>query len=136
MIILHISVPKIRIRWYIQFLRYGVQQTDKQKKWHREAGGPPKNHTHMKKVGHTSEFLFGIYWWTWKTTLLKNCRNGPIKNVKILIFETGLSMNILLVGDKSPVQRSFFKNSKGNLFPTLKFLGGLYTSCNFVIIFF
>ena len=19
----------------------------------------------MKKVGHTSEFLFGIYWWTW-----------------------------------------------------------------------
>ena len=66
----------------IQSLRYGVQQTDKQKKWHREAGGPPKNHTHKKKVGHTSEFLFGIYWWTWKTTLLKNCRNGPIKNVK------------------------------------------------------
>ena len=26
-----------------------------------------KNHTHVKKVGHTSEFLFGIYWWTWKT---------------------------------------------------------------------
>ena len=27
-----------------------------------------KNHTHVKKVGHTPEFLFGIYWWTWKTT--------------------------------------------------------------------
>ena len=26
-----------------------------------------KNHTHVKKVGHTSEFLSAIYWWTWKT---------------------------------------------------------------------
>ena len=25
-----------------------------------------KNHTHVK-VWHTSEFLFGIYWWNWKT---------------------------------------------------------------------
>ena len=25
-----------------------------------------KSHTHVKKVGHTSVFLFGIYWWTWK----------------------------------------------------------------------
>ena len=24
------------------------------------------NHTHVKKVGHTSEFHFGIYWWTLK----------------------------------------------------------------------
>ena len=23
----------------------------------------------MKKVGHTSEFLFSIYWWTWKTII-------------------------------------------------------------------
>ena len=72
-----------------------------------------KNHTHVKKVGHTSEFLLGIYWWTWKTTIywkithkagctseflfgiywwtsknysLKNCWSGPIKNVRILIF--------------------------------------------------
>ena len=28
-----------------------------------------KNHTHVKKVAHTSEFLFGIWWWTWKTTI-------------------------------------------------------------------
>ena len=26
-----------------------------------------KNQTHVKKVGHTSKFLFGIYWSTWKT---------------------------------------------------------------------
>ena len=37
------------------------------------------NHTHVKKVGHTPEFLFGIYWWTWKATIhLKNCWSGPI----------------------------------------------------------
>ena len=29
-----------------------------------------KNHTHVKKVEHTSEFPFGIYWWT-----LKNPKN-------------------------------------------------------------
>ena len=41
----------------------------------------------MKKVGHTSEFLFAIYWWTWKTNnYLKNCWSGPIKNKIILIF--------------------------------------------------
>ena len=37
----------------------------------------------------------------------------------------GLSMNILHVGNKSPVQRGFFKNNSGNLLPTLRFLGGL-----------
>ena len=30
-----------------------------------------KNLTHAEKVGHTSEFLFGTYWWTWKTTIKK-----------------------------------------------------------------
>ena len=39
------------------------------------------------KVGHTPEFLFDIYWWTWKTTIYwKNCWSGPIKNVSIFIF--------------------------------------------------
>ena len=42
-----------------------------------------KNHTHVKKVGHNSEFLFG--------ELLMNLKNnyslsGPIKNVRILIL--------------------------------------------------
>ena len=46
-----------------------------------------KNRTHMKKVGHTSEFLFGIYWWSWKTNnYWKNCWSGPIKNKIISIF--------------------------------------------------
>ena len=40
-----------------------------------------KNHTHVKKVGQTLEFLFGIYWWTWKTNNhQKNCWSSPIKN--------------------------------------------------------
>ena len=30
-----------------------------------------KNQTHVEEVGHTSEFLFATYWWTWKTTLFK-----------------------------------------------------------------
>ena len=48
-----------------------------------------KNETHVKKVGHTSEFLFNIYWWTFlkKTTIyLKNCWIGPMKNMRISIF--------------------------------------------------
>ena len=40
-----------------------------------------KNHTHVKKIGHNSEFLFGIYWWTWKTNYLKNCWSGSIKTI-------------------------------------------------------
>ena len=27
-----------------------------------------KKITNVKKVGHTQKFMFGIYWWTWKTT--------------------------------------------------------------------
>ena len=44
-------------------------------------------------------------------------------------------MNILCMSNKSPVQKVFFKNSTGDLLPTLRFLGGLYNFCNFVIIF-
>ena len=42
-----------------------------------------KNHTHVK-VGHISEFLFGIYWWTWKTNICrpkKKQNNFTIYNV-------------------------------------------------------
>ena len=42
-----------------------------------------KNHTQVK-VGHTSEFLLDINWWTWKTTIKRTVE--PIKNVRILIF--------------------------------------------------
>ena len=31
-----------------------------------------KNHTHVKKMGHTSEFPFGIYWWTLENPKSKN----------------------------------------------------------------
>ena len=50
-----------------------------------------KNHKQLKKVGHTSKFSFGIYWWTWKTTTYllkkllkradKKCKNFNIYNV-------------------------------------------------------
>ena len=44
----------------------------------------------VKKVGHISEFLFGIYWWTWKTTNTKllKCANRRCnkKNVIFTIF--------------------------------------------------
>ena len=30
-----------------------------------------KNHKHVKNVGQNSKFLFGVYWWSWKTNLFK-----------------------------------------------------------------
>ena len=44
-----------------------------------------ENHTHVKKMGHTLEFLFGIYWWTWKTTFKKMLKwtNKKCKNFNI-----------------------------------------------------
>ena len=36
-----------------------------------------KKHTHVKKVGHTSEFPFGIYWWT-----SKNPKNQNFEKMK------------------------------------------------------
>ena len=43
---------------------------------------------------------------------------------------TGLSMNILHMGDKLPMQQGFFTNSTRDLLPALDFLGGLYNFCN------
>ena len=39
----------------------------------------------MKKVGHTSEFLFSIYWWAWKTIIKKTdkCANKKCENFNI-----------------------------------------------------
>ena len=50
------------------------------------------------------------------------------------VINTGLSVNILHAGYKTPVQRGFFTNSVSDLPPTLGFLCGLYNFCNFVII--
>ena len=52
-----------------------------------------------------------------------------------VLYIPGLSMNILHAGSQSSVQRGFFKNSMGNLLPTIRFLVGLYNFCNFAIIF-
>ena len=41
----------------------------------------------------------------------------------IYIYISGLSMNILHTGDKSPVDRGFFTNSVLDLLPALGFLG-------------
>ena len=46
---------------------------------------------------------------------------------------SGLSMNILSVGDKSLVEKGFFSNSAADLLPALGFLGGLYNFCSFII---
>ena len=49
-----------------------------------------------------------------------------IKNTGVVV--AGLSVNIVHVGNKLPMQRGFFKNNVGNLLPALRFLG----SCNLV----
>ena len=54
----------------------------------------------------------------------------------MIILYAGLSMNILRVGDKSPMQWDFFTNSAGDLLPAIEFLGRLYNFCNLVIIFY
>ena len=41
-----------------------------------------KNHTHVKKMGHTSEFHFGIYWWT-----MKNLKNQNFEKMKKKLLE-------------------------------------------------
>ena len=48
----------------------------------------------------------------------------------VLVLLAGLSINILLAGQKSPKQ-DFFKNSAANISPASRFLGRLYTFCNF-----
>ena len=47
-----------------------------------------KSHTCEEGGAHLFHlFLFGIYWWTWKTIIyLKKLLNWAIKNVRILLF--------------------------------------------------
>ena len=54
----------------------------------------------------------------------------------VWVICAGLSMNILHLNDKSPVQRAFFNNTAGDLLPALRFLSRLYNFSNFAIIFF
>ena len=48
-----------------------------------------KNHTHVKKMGHTSEFPFDIYWWT-----LKNLKNQNFEKKKKKIAEDIIILHI------------------------------------------
>ena len=57
------------------------------------------------------------------------------QTLQALLLISGLSMNILCMCNKSPMQTGFFTNNAVDLLPTLGFLGGLYNFCNFVIIF-
>ena len=66
-----------------------------------------KNLTYVK-VEHTSEFLFGSYWWTWKQTF-KNCWSGPIKKQNNLIF------TMLHFLQKSKKKNFFWENKKKHL---------------------
>ena len=56
-------------------------------------------------------------------------RQSPKWTSQNSMITTGLSMNILHAGNKLFMQRGFFKNSAGRLFPTLSFLGGLHNFC-------
>ena len=55
--------------------------------------------------------------------------------VQELIGRGSSGLSVLQRGDKSPMQKDFFKNM-GDLLPTLRFLGRLYNFCNFVIYIF
>ena len=43
-----------------------------------------KNYTHVKKVGQTSEFPFGIYWWTLKNQIKSEFWRNEKKKKKML----------------------------------------------------
>ena len=55
--------------------------------------------------------------------------------VQELIGRGSSGLSVLQRGDKSPMQKDFFKNM-GDLLPTLRFLGRLYNFCNFAIYIF
>ena len=42
-----------------------------------------KNHTHVEKVRHNSEFAFGIYWWTLKNLKIRILKKWKKKKKKI-----------------------------------------------------
>ena len=58
----------------------------------------------MKKVGHTSEFPFGIYWWFLK--ILKNLNFENIKKIagNIIIFYTCVARTSIIYGTFPEIQ--------------------------------
>ena len=75
---------------------------------------------------------FFVFCFHFQTDIIELALVSCICNI---VDVTGLSMNILCMDDKLPRQRGFFTKSVGSLLPTLGFLGGLFSFCNFVIIF-
>ena len=74
-------------------------------------------------------FCYQFYDYFFVTTIILPISIVSAVTNTFISVSAGLSMNILCA-----VQEGFFKNSAGNLLPTLKFLDGLYNVCNFVII--
>ena len=71
--------------------------------------------------------------------MLNMVKNNPffLWNFACVIFKgylqvTILSMIVLCAGEKSPMQKGFFKNNMDHLLPALRCLGGLYNFCYFV----
>ena len=79
-------------------------------------------------------FCYQFYDYFFVTTIILPISIVTAVTNTFINVSAGLLVNILCAGDKSPVQEGFFKNSTGNLLPALRFLGGLYNFCNFVII--
>ena len=73
---------------------------------------------------HPQKYKNTFLWYTKLTKLTLFPYKPPVNS--------GLSMNILRAGDKSPVQRGFFKNSAGDLLPAIRFLAGLCNFCNYI----
>ena len=83
-----------------------------------------ENHTYVKKVGDTLEFLFTIYWWTWKTKrkIKKNTCRYHYQNLDDVIYSSwDIEKNILklvILGHlcpftpKKPQKSKFWKIKK------------------------
>ena len=95
------------------------------------------NSTRQKNQCDSLQASFNGSMFTIFASNMKNMNRGVFRILSNICdeFVSGLSMNISSECNKSPVQRGFFKNSTGDLLPALRFLGGLYKFCNFVIIF-
>ena len=68
-------------------------------------GNVKKNHTHVKKVGHTSEVSFGIYGWTLKNPKNQNFQKMKKKLLEISSFYTRVPKTTIIWGKVPEIQR-------------------------------
>ena len=90
-----------------------------------------ESYNFMSYLKNYAQFFIGNNQWNIQAPMKTFLQHSEKKSIIV----TGLSVNILCTGDKSPMQRGFFTNSVGDLLPALGFLGRLYNFLNFVIIF-